>query len=337
MEFGYFQENDEALDEALRHSIEGNPDKSEEILLTLGHRDPRVIFNLGWHEIRHGNLIRGIRGLDAGRWISVFGSKPIGGNILPPHVSISKKRIVLRLEGGYGDQICGVRFVDYLRDRNAEVIIACGPELFPLFRTKALCIHNDYAAALDFDYWVPAMSAPYIFNMEHKDLPNKPYIDLPEPREFNTDKLKVGLRWSGNPKFEHEQYRRFPNELMINLSDNQDCEFYSLQRDDNLVDDLPFTDLRNEMETWKDTAEIIAGLDLLITSDTSVAHLAAAMGKPVWNVIPVLPYYLYAQPGDITPWYPTMELYRQTQFGEWCDVFQRIRTDLDIYVRKLTF
>jgi len=92
---------------------------------------------------------------------------------------------------------------------------------------------------------------------------------------------------------------------------------YSLQRDDNLVDGLPFADLRDQIKTWEDTASVIAGLDLVITSCTSVAHLAAALGVETWVIVPVLPYYVWAVPGDRSAWYRSVRLFRQATYGDW--------------------
>ena len=122
--------------------------------------------------------------------------------------------------------------------------------------------------------------------------------------------MKVGIRWSGSSDFEDEQHRRFPPELMIGLHDIPNTTFYSLQRDENLVDGLPFGDMREQMKSWEDTANIIADCDVIISSCTSIAHLSAAMGKPTWILTPIMPYYTWAVPGETSKWYDSVRLYR---------------------------
>jgi len=101
-----------------------------------------------------------------------------------------------------------------------------------------------------------------------------------------------------------------------------------------LVDNLPCIDMRYEMKTWKDTAEIIASMDLVISSCTSIAHLSAAMGKETWVISPILPYYIWALPIDTSPWYKNVKLYRQTQYGNWDNPFERIEKDLHTRIYK---
>ena len=140
------------------------------------------------------------------------------------------------------------------------------------------------------------------------------------------------MRWAGNPKFEHEQHRRFPIELMFNLTDIDGYKFYSLQRDNDLVEkNNPLIDLKYEMKSWADTAEIIQGMDLIITSCTSIAHLSGAMGKPTWVIVPALPYYVWSLPGNTSPWYNSVKLYRQEKYGTWDSIFDKLYKDLSNY------
>jgi hypothetical protein len=181
-----------------------------------------------------------------------------------------------------------------------------------------------------YDYWIPAMSAAYILGMEFEDLDGSEYIRAKNPTQLfsKKDSIKVGIRWSGNPKFEDEQHRRFPPELMINLHDIPNTTLYSLQRDENCVDGLPFADMREKLNSWEDTANIIADLDLVITSCTSIAHLAGAMGIPTWIVTPIMPYYTWAVHGEKSAWYNSVKLFRQEKYGEWDVPFKNIRTEL---------
>jgi hypothetical protein len=324
------------LDLALHYNINGYPQKGEEILRNQPQDDLRVLFNLGWHEMRHGNMMKAFEHFNYGRFINVFGLPAIQGKIWKDEL-LKEKTLLFRCEGGYGDQILNFRFANTFQEMGARVLVSCDSELKELFsRHGYICIDNRAIQYTYYDYWVPAMSAPYLLNLEYDDLDGSPYIIASSSIKLfsKSNTLKVGIRWSGNPQFEDEQHRRFPPELMIDLNDIPNTTFYSLQRDENCVDGLPFTDFRDRMKSWDDTVNIIAGLDLVITSCTSIAHLAGAMGIPTWIVTPIMPYYTWAVAGEKSKWYNSIRLFRQTKYGEWSDVFDNIRTELNKLSKK---
>ncbi len=324
------------LDLALEQSINGRPEKSEEILRELDQNDLRVLFNLGWHEMRKGNMKKAFEHFNYGRYINVFGLPALPGKIWKDE-SLEGKTLLFRCEGGYGDQILNFRFAQKFKEMGARVLVSCAPEIKALFsRHGYICVDNEIVMGAHYDYWVPAMSAPFLLNMEYEDLDGSPFITPIEKRKLfaKPNSLKVGIRWSGSPDFEDEQHRRFDPELMIGLSDIPNTTFFSLQRDENCVDGLPFGDMREQMKTWEDTASIIAGCDLIITSCTSVAHLSASMGIPTWIVTPIMPYYTWAVPGNTSRWYDSVRLFRQTKYGEWDVPFQEIREELTKLAEK---
>jgi hypothetical protein len=176
------------------------------------------------------------------------------------------------------------------------------------------------------------MSAAMVLELEYKDVSGEAYI--PRPNVPKSSKYRIGLRWQGNPQFEHEQHRVFPSQLLFDAVKGVDAEVISLQRDEgsqyrpNWVGQVP-------LDHWEQTAEAIASCDLVITSCTSVAHLAAAMGVETWIIVPVLPYYLWAPPTNNTVWYDSVTLFRQTSFGDWTDPFKKIGAQLR-ELKKLT-
>jgi hypothetical protein len=326
------------LDVSLNHCTKGNPELSEEILRNQPQDDTRVLFNLGWHEMRHGNLKKGFEHLNYGRFIDVFGLPAVPGEIWKDQ-ELEGKTLLFRCEGGHGDQILNFRFAKRFQEMGARVLISCIPQLKELFsRHGFICVDNEMVFGAHYDYWVPAMSAPYVLDMEFDDLDGSQYIFPTNPKKLYSKEgtLKVGIRWSGNPQFEDEQHRRFPPELMINLHDVPNTTFYSLQRDENCIDGLPFADMRENMKSWDDTANIISGLDLVISSCTSIAHLAASMGVPTWIATPIMPYYTWSVPGEKSDWYDSVRLFKQTKYGEWTDVFDRIREQLTITAKNFS-
>ncbi len=318
------------LDIALSACINGHPEISEDLLRSYPEQDDaRVIFNLGWHQMRHGNLRKGLQMMDAGRFINVFGLPRIPGDIWKDQ-DLTNKTLLFRCENGLGDQIMNFRFAKDFIAKGARVVVSCAPELMPLFsRHGFVCIDNGATPYIQYDYWVPAMSAAHILGYDTANFPGKSYLTA-EPKQLyaKPGTLKVGIRWAGNPKFEHEQHRKFEPQPLIDLYEIDGVTLYSLQRDENLIDGLPFADLRDQMKTFDDTASIIAGLDLVITSCTSIAHLSAALGKPTWVIVPAMPYYAWAERKPTSVWYESVRVFRQQKYGDWSEPMAEIRTAL---------
>ena len=229
--------------------------------------------------------------------------------------------MLLNLEGGMGDQIHGVRWAKDIAKRGCRVVVSCTLDLAPLFvdvEGVSAIVDHGHALAVHHDYWLPSMSAIVALGYEYGDLDGSPYI--PSPREAQHG--RVGLRWSGNPTFEHEQHRLFPAELMFEAVRGMDC--VSLQKGEG-ADLRPDWVKEVPLDTWQDTAKAIASCELVVTSCTSVAHLSAAMGVPTWIVTPILAYYLWALPGSSTPYYDAVTLFRQETYGDWAHPFMEIR------------
>lgn len=323
--------NAHPLDMALAAAINGHVDISEDILRAQPEQnDARVVFNLGWHEMRHGNLKRGLEMMDAGRFINVFGLPRIQGEIWR-NQDLTNKTLLFRSENGLGDQIMNFRFAKDFASKGARVVVSCDKPLMPLFsRHGFVCVDTDKIDGVHYDYWVPGMSAAHMLGYDTHNFPGGTYITA-EPKDLyqKGNGLKVGIRWAGNPMFEHQQHRRFDPKPLIDLHKIDGVTLYSLQRDEDLVDGLPFADMRDQMKTWEDTASIIAGLDLVITSCTSIAHIAGAMGKETWVIVPVLPYYAWAMPGEKSVWYDSARVFRQTEYGKWDDVLDSVRIALE--------
>lgn len=323
--------NNNPLDIALSFAIDGNPEKSEEILRSLSQDDPRVRFNLGWHDMRHGELHKGFEGMNIGRFIKVFGSDHIGGPIWKDQ-PLKGKTLLLRSEGGLGDEIINFRFAQEFKDKGANVVVSAHPSLCPIFaRHGFTCVTSKTAEqeGVYYDYWVPAMSAAYVLGHEFSTLSGKPYLTA-EPKTVvkKPGTIKVGLRWSGNPQFEHEQHRKFDPSLLTDLHKLHGVTCYSFQRDGDLIKDLPFEDLGPELKSWEDTASYMKSMDLIITSCTSVAHMAGALGVETWVIVPIMPYYLWAVPGNKSAWYDNVRLFRQEKYGNWEAPLQAIKEAL---------
>lgn len=314
-------------------------------LMAMAPRDPRVCFNRGWHLIHRGRLKDGMRMLEHGRVVQNFGNGPIGSRQPIWNAQDGRgQRMILSLEGGLGDEMIHVRFAKELTEKyDCRVALVCQPSLADLFAELpwiSAIAQKEAAPGIYHQSWLPAMSAPLALGLEFSDIKGESYLSVPAKshdrwRTILGDpqgKIRVGFRWAGNPGFEHQQFRKFPPSLLLDLARipelRERVEFYSFQRDDNLTSLPPgVADLAPLLQTWSDTAAAINEMDLVISSCTSCAHLSAALGKPTWVIVPALPYFVWALPGETSPWYESVTLFRQTQFGNWNDVKDKIRTN----------
>jgi len=321
------------LDTQLKLAINGKFDESLEILNKIVEEEPlndRAAFNLGWFKIRNGKLWEGHNLLDRGRFEGVFGNaKPTHLLNIPIWEGNPHAKVLYYLEGGLGDQIHGLKYVSRLKKYINNLSICCLPEL------KTLLIKNGYTNVYtqtesmyeSFDNWIPAMSVISLFGLEYKDLDGEPYF---AKKSIKNEKFTIGLRWSGNPKFEHQQHRKFPLDLFFNSVYNENFDYINLQRDDD-SELCPDWVKKVKLDDWTDTQEAINQCDLIISSCTSVAHLSAAMGVPTWIIVPILPYYLWALPGDTTPHYNGVTLFRQEIYGDWNTPMKKIKEKLYQY------
>lgn len=331
------------IDQQLNLMIRGRFDEAWELsqkLEAINPDDLRHRFNRGWFLINQGKLQEGFQCLEAGRFLKVYGSpkifttKPIWNQ-----EPLEGKTVIIALEAGFGDQIIYARFATEIYKRGGKCVMCCDKRLHSLF-SKIVgverCITLQEVHETKHDFWIPGFSCSWIFGHTFDTLPNQPYLSanpLSVPiwkSILNSEKRKVGIRWSGSPLFEHQQFRIFSPEPLINLSKYRELQFFSFQRDTD-TRELPeeIKDLQFLLLSWDDTAAAIENLDLVITSCTAIAHLASAMGKPTWVIVPLLPYHIWAYGGDHSPWYPkTTKVYRQQEFGKWDQTFEQLEKDL---------
>ena len=265
--------------------------------------------------------------------------------------SLKNKTVVMRYEQGLGDTIQYARYAKVLKDMGAKkVVIFCKETLNNLLQSvPGVDDVTDNLTGAKFDYEVLMMSFPALLNIETEvDIPHEPYIFVEEGDQAEwlhlmlpTGKKKVGLVWSGEGKnylgwegVRMNNRRSIPLDLFRPILDN-DCDFYSLQYGERSKDLKGFfaahkiKDLTYNFQDFYSTACLIANLDLVIAVDTSVAHLAGAMGKPVWLLSRVDGDWRWMLDRRDTPWYPSMEIFRQKVYAEWrptiLEVAERLR------------
>ncbi|MGE5085017.1 MAG: hypothetical protein ACM3MG_01855 [Bacillota bacterium] len=308
-------------------------------LVKIAPQDPRVLFNHGWHWLKRGQLQKGLALLEFGRGLNTYGHPRLNSSrgLWMPDTG-RNQTLIMNLEGGFGDEIIHVRFAkDFVEKFNCKVIVVTQPSLAPIFNRMpwvSAVAQREAAMGIYHDSWVPGMSAALALGLEFKDISDEPYLTACDEyrkiwkakiNAYSRGKIKVGIRWAGNPEFEHQQYRLFPSDILTDLRKYSDVQLFSFQRDNNLID-LPeeIVDLSPDLKTWDDTAAALKEMDLVISSCTSVAHMSGALGTPTWVIVPALPYFTWAyHPEDdpsSSPWYKSVRLFRQSVFGKWDDV-----------------
>lgn len=254
---------------------------------------------------------------------------------------LNGKTILLRIEQGFGDAIQFVRFAPDLKAMGATVLLRVGPgfaDLAKRFRGIDRVL-DENAPTPEFDYYLHLLSLPRVLGVELDSLPaGGPYLSADRARSAQwaprvsapEARLRVGLAWAGSPAHGADRYRSVSLRDLAPLGAIPRVRYFSLQKgakESEARDPPAGLDLVNlgpELRDFGDTAAVIEQLDLVICVDTAIGHLAGALGKPVWLLLPQSSDWRWLQKRDDSPWYPSMRLFRQAKRGDWSDVVDRI-------------
>lgn len=251
--------------------------------------------------------------------------------------SLTQQNIVVICDQGYGDCIQFIRYVPLLHLLGATVSLVCPVPLTRLFIKipGVTMLTNKITDFKPFDCYIFLASLPGLFKTTHQHVPK--FADFIHADKQLTaqwrpkipqNKLKIGIAWSGRPTHENNHNRSCDLSYFIHLAEhNTHASFISLQLE--TIVDIPTTTLiqfGSQITDFSDTAAIIQQLDLVITVDTAVAHLAATLAKPTWILLPYVPDWRWLNHGKNSYWYPAVQLFRQSQPGDWKSVFQQVES-----------
>ena len=293
-------------------------------------------FNRGWHYFCFDEFKKGFQHIDRGRLMNVWGNFDVletESNMTPRDIWKRGEKvdtIGYYLEGGTGDEFIFLRYANYWKQYCNELKIFCAKSIRDFL---VECGYENVYTREEIPYHyidkvVPAMSAPLYGDFDDpKDHTTFPYLvrnsnqDAPavqKMREIAGDKKKVVIKWSGNPDFEHEQFRVFPLEYLLELerlNDKIQIFHVQLEHNEGLPKNSSVYDLTEYIDDWRDTHDIFSEADIVISSCTSTAHLAAAMGKRVCVIAPIVPYFCWAS--EKQTWYEdNLTLCKQTKYGD---------------------
>jgi len=257
---------------------------------------------------------------------------------------IQGKTLFLYPEQGLGDFIQFARYVPMVREKAGRVVLEVPAALYSLYATLegADVVTEAGQPPGQFDLHAPLMDVPGILGTTLQTIPSfEDQLKVPvalvekwKTRLGVDGGLRVGIVWAGNPDHKNDQARSIDPTLLKPLCLMPDVKVFSLQvgRDGQARETFAegVIDLSADLTTFAETAAVMMNLDLVISVDSSPAHLAAALGRPVWTLLPFLPDWRWMMGRDDSPWYPTMRLFRQQKRGDWKALIERVSGELEV-------
>ena len=318
----------------------------------IAPRNAGAAYNLALTRLRLGDWKRGWSGYEARlRFREVHPTPILFRQPRWRGESIEGRRILLHAEQGLGDAIQFCRYAPLVAARGAQVILQVHAPLerlmhsLPSVNSGSVCVARLGEEPPGFDIECPLMSLPAIFGTTVETVPwAGPYLgadpSLSAERLAQTSQggsaPRIGIAWAGNPRYKSDAQRSTRLTTILPLLQRfPRFEWISLQKGDaadqlrQLSDDIRIWDGASADRDLADAAALIAALDLVLTTDTCIAHLAGAMGRPVWIMLPHLSDWRWMQDVETTPWYPTARLFRQSSPGDWGGVLERAAAEVE--------
>jgi len=254
--------------------------------------------------------------------------------------NIEGKKIYVYDEQGFGDTIQFARYLKPLKNNGAEVYFECHTSLISLFE-KQNYIDSVFSAKqkmyekLEYDYVISLLSLPLYFGISYDTVnSSEAYIQIRKEEAYNTEYINIGFVWKG--RLPVNNLRRAVNLTNFEpLFRKANLKFHSIQKDNisskekEILQKYKIIDYSNELYSFLETAKIISKMDLIITIDTSVAHLAGAIGKTVWLLLPFNSDWRWFE-DKTSIWYPDMKIFRQKSYSDWKNVFVQVNKELNV-------
>ncbi|QIE22006.1 Photosystem I assembly protein Ycf3 [Caballeronia sp. SBC1] len=313
--------------------------------LTLAPDHADALHNLALLQLRRGNFKEGWA-LHEVRWRSSK-YKPMSVPGVPEWrgESLKGKTLLVAGEQGHGDMMQFARYVTMLEKMGATVDMWVPENIVELIQSvPGMHTALHLGPTHGYDFWVPSMSVPHhLAERVPAVLADIPYMSVSAERigswpervkKLAGTRRKIGIVWAGSPTFGNDQFRSMPFAAWSPFAEVANTEWFSLQKGaarDQLSQPgcaLRPHDLTDDIHDFADTAALIEQLDLVITVDTSVAHLAGALGKPVWVFLPANYDWRWMLDRDDSPWYPRTRLFKQTTLGDWTEPVARAKAAL---------
>ncbi|HEX5245029.1 MAG TPA: tetratricopeptide repeat protein [Tepidisphaeraceae bacterium] len=313
---------------------------------------PMVIWRRAFANLSLGDFAQGWQDYES-RWLDDDLQKKTARN-LPGRVwrgeDVRGKVVYVLIEQGLGDYIQMARYIPLIQARGAaQVSLEAPPELASLIERSIPGVHLIVGSVKEmrYHYYISLMSLPLAFGTLVNTVPaNVPYL-RPDPQAIEVWRnrladvagLKVGLVWAGSATHMNDRNRSMRLSEFLSLKSIPNVRFVSLQKGAPAsqvaqVPEMEIIDWTDELKTFDDTAALVSALDLVISVDTSVAHLAGALGAPVWTLLAIAPDFRWMLEREDSPWYPTMRLFRQQKNADWGPVIRRVTDELARWAKE---
>jgi tetratricopeptide (TPR) repeat protein len=304
----------------------------------------KAVFHRGYVNLLAGRLAAGWGDYEA-RFARDNIAPPLSGVPLWAGEALQGKSILVFAEQGLGDTLMMCRYLPLLVERGAEVLLLVRRSMFRILHGVTDNVQCVDSAPGDrrIDFQIGMMSLPGRFQTELATIPAKsPYLFAEAEKvaewkqRIGEHGFKVGIAWQGNPNVKMDIGRSLPLSEFLPITQIEGVRLISLQKDagadqiasSGLQVETPGPDFDGGPDAFVDTAAVMANMDMIITSDTSIPHLAGALRRPVWVALKKVPEWRFMLGRADSPWYPDMKLFRQTTAGDWRAVFEQMATEL---------
>jgi DNA-directed RNA polymerase subunit F len=331
---------DALCQKAANISLMGDKKASEDLIFEIANRFPEKRTDLETilcsKYLREGQLAKGINAFlgknkESGVFDKTLNMKKWDGLIRPGTT------IYVEVEGGIGDEIINIRFLDTLKQYGMRPILYSDgkyrKDTNNLFRRHGYEIITDTYAIDPRNHWVPLMSLPAYLDLTEDDLWKGQYL-FPLKKEKNlisSSRFKIGIKCSGNPYFAQDEYRKIPIETMLKYLP-EEADIYYIDKEP--CNHSRVTDLSQKINSWEDTLDLIDQMDCIVSSCTSLVHAAGAIGKTTFVAVPIAEYYIWttSKAGNVSPWYgKNFHVMRQTELRNW----EKPLTEINEHINKL--
>lgn len=272
--------------------------------------------------------------------------------------SLKEKTLLIYHEQGLGDTIQFSRYISDINRNNGSIIFIIQDTLADLYRHRdsgwdqyidQIISTNEHIP--DYDFHISLMSLPYILNIDVKHISNQdaPYIKVPQKdvekwkikinNECKKNTLRVGISWQGSPTNINDRNRSIELQHFLDILNIENVKFFSLQKNTGQKQIVKnslsqkIVDWSNDFNQFTDTSALIQNLDLVISVDTSIAHISGSMGKPTWVLLEKIPDFRWMLDRKDSPWYPAIKLFRQQNQGDWQTVISEVKKELENLIK----
>lgn len=342
---------DTRLEKAFSLYLTNRRDEAEEILRSeLTRTDlteevrTKIMFNLGTYELFKDNFLYGLElFLLEGKRLNIWKNPTLPGEFWSGQPAEDRDILVVA-EAGIGDEFISVRFLKHLKDRGMRPLwFTDRKDVAQIFEDSGFPVITDMRKRPAGSLWTYSMSLPMYLKLEYNDLWNGPYIkstaSYRDKYKFLkvASKISVGVRWQGNPEYDQDLHRSVALSSILGSIPEVGYNVVSLQRDVGL-DELEglareVIDTQRYMTDFQETLGILSNLDIVVTTCTSIAHAAAALGKKTFILVPLSAYYVWAHSMQMSPWYgENVTLLRQVKPRSWDAPLKELRTHLEALI-----